>query len=68
MEARPIRRQPNITKVHLFTVSLIMVVSFLSISFVTNNYNYTLASAITVIVINLSLIFKNIRKVNKKSF
>ncbi|SFK21888.1 hypothetical protein SAMN04487936_10984 [Halobacillus dabanensis] len=61
MEAHPERKQENLNRFHLLVVSLIMILAFFFISMVTNNFNYTVASVVTVLVINFSIIKKSIR-------
>ncbi|MGR9047199.1 hypothetical protein LC065_00660 [Halobacillus litoralis] len=68
MEARPVRKQLGLTKYQLFLISAIMVAAFLSVSMITKNFNYTLASLITVVVINLSILLKTVRLQRKRAF
>ncbi|MYL50949.1 hypothetical protein GLV98_15750 [Halobacillus litoralis] len=68
MEARPVRKPLGLRKYPLFLISAIMVVAFLSLSMITKNFNYTLASVITVVVINLSILLKTVRLQRKRAF
>lgn len=68
MEARPVRKQPGLSKYQLILISAIMVAAFLSLSMITKNFNYTLASLITVVVINFSISLKTLRLQRKRAY
>ncbi|MBN8235992.1 hypothetical protein JF544_12070 [Halobacillus kuroshimensis] len=67
MEFRPMRKQRVIPGFPLLFISGVMLALFLSLSVVTNNYNYTAASVVSVIIMNVALASPSIRKSRKKS-
>ncbi len=66
METRPMKIHTLTPKLALF-ISTFMLIPFLFISFITNNFNYTIASVITLLLINLTAYIKILRLKKKKS-
>lgn len=67
MEFRPVKKQRVISNFPLLFISGVILALFLSLSVVTKNYNYTTASVLSIIIMNVSLISHSVRKSRKKS-